>query len=484
MTVEVIKKRFEIDTHGFKIQMSEVPLHRLIQEIISNSKDEKPVKNIDCDLYRNDENLVVVHIVDDGKGFRNTKDIYTLFRDSYKRTNRHQSGMYNLGDKQFFAVAKSGYVRTKTTLIQFDEDERKTTKVLDEGITVVHALFESDESIETMENEIKKLAMPEGKQFRVNGMIVPPKKLVKQFTANLRTVVASGENQKMVQVLKEATVKLYEKDAEAKPIIYELGIPVQELEQDLKWNIDIQQKIPQTSARNVISDNYLQKLYAIITTNTIDLIDKLDAGSNWINDALKKTDAKTSKAIFIKRYGTDKVLIESTTDYRANERAIEAGYELISGAELDPSVRINLKKLEVIKYATKEFGTSAFEFAQVVIPTEKMIWFGNICQSVAMDVIKKDIMVKFCTTKETDEVADYGKNTLTWNVRNCGGKKFFNTFSEQAIGILVHEFGHDVLGNNNGHAHFSHEFLHEMERIAGVIGKLGINYWIDKVAKQ
>ena len=68
--------KFEIDDKGFKTQMSEVPLWRLTQEIISNSFDEKPVKEIKCDISNVDNGIKIV-IIDDGTGFKKPKDVYT-----------------------------------------------------------------------------------------------------------------------------------------------------------------------------------------------------------------------------------------------------------------------------------------------------------------------------------------------------------------------------------------------------------------------
>jgi len=91
----LVQRRFEIDTEGFKIQMSEMKLWRLIQEIISNSFDEMPVTEISCDIHENKKNQIIVEITDNGNGFRDEKDIYTLFKDSYKRVNKNQRGRYS-----------------------------------------------------------------------------------------------------------------------------------------------------------------------------------------------------------------------------------------------------------------------------------------------------------------------------------------------------------------------------------------------------
>jgi len=488
----IVERRFEIDTKGFKTQMSEMRLWRLVQEIISNSFDEKPVTEISCDIHENKKGQVVVEIQDDGTGFRDEKDIYTLFKDSYKRVNKNQRGRYNLGEKQFFARAVSGWVKTGKTLIEFQEDTRRISEIPEIKGANVHAVFdlEEDETLGATITSVQRVAVPEGKTLKVNNEFVKPKTLVKKFKARLPTVIADGANQKMVRRVEDTQVFLYEKDEQEPPIIYELGCKIQEIDQDLRWHVDVQQKVPQTTERDVISDAYLQKLYAQITENTLDLLDDENVGANWINEGLKRTNEDTSREILVKRYGTDNVMIESS-DSAENERARDAGAYLIPQGTLDSAVVNNLKDQGTLKYASKEHSSSGWEHAEKVQWTDGMRNFAEICKTVAKDVIKQDIVVDFVTTDRTEEYADYTNeadilnlrpaHSLHWNVKRCGGKKFFDKFNAFAVGTLCHELAHEKFGQNNGYVHFSHEFIAEFGRVAGEVGLKGIQHWIDKV---
>lgn len=482
LLTEIVERRFEIDTEGFKTQMSEMSLWRLIQEVISNSFDETPVSEITCKIAENKKGQVVVDVIDNGDGFRNEKDIYTLFGDSYKRVHKNKRGRYNLGDKQFLARAISGWVKTRETLIEVQDDSRRRSKIPFFKGAQVHAVFdlEEDETFESTIIGVQKVAVPEGKKLIVNNTEVKPKTLIKKFKARLPTVIAEGANMKLVRRVEDTQIFLYEKEPDEEPIIYELGCVVQEIEQDIQWHVDVQQKIPQTTERDVISNAYLQKLYTEITENTIDLIKDNNSGANWISDALKRTNVETSKQILQKRYGTDNVMIKSS-DHRENERALEAGVHLVKSGELDSEVVANLKSQGTIKYASVEYSSDGWELAIHVEPTPEMENFANICNAIGRDVLGKEITTDFVTTKHTREIANYGGSNISWNVRLCGGKKFFNKFGVKAIGTLAHELAHDKLGNNDGDAHFSHEYIHELERIAGEIGVKGIQHWIDKV---
>ncbi len=473
----ITEHRFEIDTKGFKTQMSEMPTWRLIQEIISNSFDEKSVKGIECVIENINEKLHV-EISDDGNGFKDYKDIFTLYKDSDKRVDPESRGRFNLGEKQFFAVAENGLIKTKNFLIRFYDDKREIITNNENVLgVIIHADFVTNDDKDKIIEQLRKIIPPQNKLLKINNITVEPKTFIKKFKAELMTPLASGKNQKLVMVKRQTDVMLYELGKEELPMIYELGLPIQHLDEDIKWHVDIRQKVPQVTSRDVVSTKYLQKLYAEITKNTLDLITTDNAGSNWISQALKKTDKDTTLSLLEKRYGTSNIMIESTTDYRANEQALEAGVHLIKTGELDSDVKDNLKGLDLLKYVTKEFGTNKFEFATPVTQTDYMEHFAKVCKLVAKDTIQKDIDVEFVTTSETSEVAGYRTGHLSWNVKNCGGVRMFESFNSYLIGVLIHELAHDKKGNNDGYAHLSHDFINEMERIAGIVGKNGISYY-------
>ncbi len=481
---EIIEKRFEIDTKGFKEQMSEMKPFRLVQEIVSNSFDEKSVRKIVVTLRESGrrKNHYAVSVSDDGDGFIDYRDVFTLYKHSYKRSNPEQRGRFNLGEKQFFAVAETGQVWTGYWFVEFDGDTRKVKKEKRKFKgTLVSAVFKwTHEEFEDVKSSLEKLIVPRDKHFEINGQLIPHRDLIKKFKTRLRTPI-ENEKKKMVNVVRETEVELYQPLDDEKPWIYEIGIPVTKLLGDIPWIVNVKQKIPQSTSRDVVSEAYLKDLYSAILNNTIDLIKNDDASSTFVQIGMKNAEAPIARQILEKQYGTDKVAIESTVDSGANERAVQAGYKLVSSGELNQEVVQNLKQYEIIKYAGQEFGRNEFEFAKPVEPTEEMKFFAKVCNEVSKDVNGKHISVSFVTTKDTEEVADYGLSCLTWNVRRCGGKNKFRTDNEYLLGVLIHELAHNKYGHNNGYGHFSHEFLHEMERIAGIVALKGIQFYVDKV---
>lgn len=474
------ESRFEIDTLGFKTQMSEMPLWKLIQELISNGFDESSVSSITVNVKEFKDAKIHVQCIDDGNGFEDYRDIFTLYKDSYKRTNPNQRGRFNLGEKQFFAVAEFGSVYTRNLLVEFKDDERTIDTIVDgrKG-TAINAIFvkPNNESVETILDKLHCLIVPSDKTLSLNGINVEQKPLVKKFKSVLPTTIASEKNSKLVLVKRETDVILYRKNGSEPSLIYELGVPIQELQDDIQWHIDVRQKVPQTTSRDVVSDKYLQALYSEIARNTLDLITVDNVGNTWVSDALKKSDPETSKAILTKMYGTDKIIVEATNDYRANEKAMEQGFVVIKGSTLDSDVRNNLKNSNLLPYASKEFGTT-FGDAKSVEPNENMLWFASIVKKIALDVTGKQIEVGFYSMRESDTGAEMSGNTMSFNVGRLG-KKFFNNFNEQAIGLVIHELAHFIDDESCGqYAHLKMSFINNLQKIAGAVGFRGIGYWL------
>lgn len=476
---KITENRFEIDTLGFKTQMSEMPLWRLIQELISNSFDEISVNKIRCYISKSNENEITVMVIDDGNGFADYRDIFTLYKDSTKRVDPELRGRFNLGEKQFFAVAKTGMIKTGNYHIKFYDNVRETIENEPEtkGVAIT-GVFESKEDEFSIITELRKIAVPQNKRLFINNILQESKISIKEFKAILPTPKASGKNQTLTQIKRECNIFLYKKLPEEKPLIYELGVPVQTIQQEISWHIDIRQKIPQTTSRDIISDKYLQNLYSVIAKNTLDLITEDNVGSNWISEALKKTDKETSEQLLEKIYGTSKVAVESK-NHRSNEMAMENGYVLIKGSSLDKEVKDNLiKKNQTLVYASKEFETS-YADSKPVEPNDDMIWFANIVKKIAIDVTRIKINVHYFYSPEASDMANYGSKEMGFNVAHLG-KKFFKTFSEKAIGIVIHELAHAIDRENDTCGQYSHlkmSFIRNMEIISGRIGKKGISYW-------
>ncbi len=476
-----VRDWFKVDIHGLAVQMQELGTARLSAELLSNSFDEDSAHNVTVDIQKHG-NIIHIKVNDDGNGFLDKKEIYTLFADSRRRTDPTKRGRFNFGTKQFLSICEDAYIKTGNIQVIF-KGAKKVEKRLSKkfiGVEVFGRIRESIQSKDDILSFLDRIAVPTDKTLTINGVKKEPTPIVKSFKAKLKTPVANGKYQRLRELQRETDCYLYTPQGNVS-FLYEKGIPITQLDDNIRWDIDVQQKVPQVTERNVVKASYLKSVYTAIAENCQDLITVSDAGETWISDALENTSAETSKELLTKRFGTDKIAIASSTDYHANERAEANGWHLIRSGELNSDITSNLKEDGNLVYAGKEFATTAWEFAIPVKETTEMQFFAKVCKAVAKDTIHKDIDVLFVTTKETQELASYGQNTMNWNVRNMGGKNVFTQpYNASILGILVHELSHDKYGCNNGFAHHSYEYQSELERIAGICFLKGIDYYVKK----
>jgi len=494
MTDENVKefsRRFDVDTEGFKNQMGEMKPFRLVQEIIANSFDEDPVSRIDCTVaYNDDKKLVEVQVIDDGDGFRNIEDAFKIFGRSYKRKYRKKRGKFNLGDKEFMAVTHEGYVRSRDWKVEFFDDKRIERKNLQpfKGTKIFGTFEWSKKQLKEMLVDLDRIIVPQNQDLYINRTLVEKKIPIRKITGKLWTEDEDQKTKKMVRVLDECEVEIYEKKPDEIGWIFEMGIPVQKFEKGLEvlWHVDVLQKVPIGIKRDTVSDAYLIDLYALLVTKCHDLINKDDAGSKFINRSMSKLDSETAKEILKKQYGTDKVYVPTdTNDYHANEKVNEVGGQMILPRTLSKDEKKHLKEIGVLKYALEEFGSGISKEYKVIVPTEKMIAYANIVIAIAKELIKKDISIEICNS-DISHPAWYDSNKIVYNVRFLPrGKKFFDEFTPYGAGLVAHELSHDKVPADMEYPmpHYSKEFLSEFQRISGVLIKTDFNVWIEKAQK-
>lgn len=118
------KQWFDVDKAGLGKQAEQQGKGRLVGELIQNALDEPGVTQIAVSLALvPGRPLADLTVEDDSpEGFKDLTHAYTLFAESYKRTNPTQRGQYNFGEKLVLAVCESASISTtKGTVIFTDE---------------------------------------------------------------------------------------------------------------------------------------------------------------------------------------------------------------------------------------------------------------------------------------------------------------------------------------------------------------------------
>lgn len=232
------KNWFVVDKEGLKSLQLGKPKTYVIRELIQNAIDEDITE---CKLmieYINGK--IMVTVTDNSKlGFRDLKDAYTLFKDTYKRKDPQKRGRFNLGEKQVFSICDKATIKTTKGQITFDKKgrtENRRNKTEQGTIVSVELKGKKSEYNEMIEFAKSLHISPKIKYF-VNDHIVTPRPAKLVFLASLMTEIE--EDNIIKKVIRKTEVQLFEEDTS---YIYEMGIPVTEIE--CQYSINVMQKIP------------------------------------------------------------------------------------------------------------------------------------------------------------------------------------------------------------------------------------------------
>src|SRR5207302_8429813 len=115
----------------------------------------------------------------------------------------------------------------------------------------------------------------------INGQQVPQRKPVHTFQVVLPTEVADDAGILRCKKL-ETTVNLYAVQNGEKPTLYEMGIPVVPVDENLTWHVDIGQKVPLNIERDNVTPSYLKAIYTAVLTEKIEEVSEEDATAAWV----------------------------------------------------------------------------------------------------------------------------------------------------------------------------------------------------------
>ena len=112
-------ERFTVDTLGMRQLHQQRQPEQLVKELVQNVFDEE-AGSCAVTIQREEAGVRVI-VEDDGPGFRNVSDAYTLMGDTAKRMDPERRGRFNLGEKEVLCVAAWATVETVGSMVEFPE---------------------------------------------------------------------------------------------------------------------------------------------------------------------------------------------------------------------------------------------------------------------------------------------------------------------------------------------------------------------------
>jgi hypothetical protein len=474
------KQWFDVDRVGLGRQAEEHSKGRLVGELIQNALDEAGVSRIDVSLVMvPGRPLADLRVEDDSpEGFRDLAHAYTLFAESYKRSNPEQRGQYNFGEKLVLAVCENASISTTKGTVIFAEEGRieKPRQKRERGSVFQGQIRMTREEYPEACAYLRSPLLPDDVQVLFNGDRLLPRKPIHSFEGSLETPVADQDGVMRLRPRK-TTVSVYEPLEGEVSTLYEMGLPI--VESGDKWHISIGQKVPLNRDRDNVRPAYLRKVRTHVLNEMADRLTEEDANEVWVRQA--SSDANCSAEAINKvldlRFGQKRAAYDPS-DPEANKTWVSKGGTLVYGAMLNAQEWKNAKGAEAIQPAgqlcptAKPYSLDPNAKPVTIIPREE--WTDGMQNIVAYaGFLAKELMgvkITVCIVKTMNDFwACYGARRLDFNVQRLGKDWFDQGPSEDVDRLLIHEFGHEYSGD-----HLSEEYHEALCRLGARLKALAL----------
>jgi Histidine kinase-, DNA gyrase B-, and HSP90-like ATPase len=421
-----------------------------IYELLQNGFDEDSTK-VSVTLTKPVDGKSTLICVDDApRGYVDLSNAHTMFAESKKKTDHTKRGRFNIGEKLVLALCDEATITSTTGRVIFYKNgtrshDKVKTKV---GTEFRGELSLTDEEFNDLSIQVNRVIPPIPTFF--NGIEIPTRKTLHEFTTTLPTEIAD-DNGVSRSRQRETNVRLYIPLDGEKPTLYELGMPV--VEMDCKWHVDVQQKVPLNIERDNVTPSYLRTLRVAIVNECKEYLTEEDAAAAWVNDALSSPDIEPTavQTVITQRFGKNAVLYDGS-DIGSNRECVADDIPVIPRGTFTKEQRANVAK--VIKKASDIHPTNDNSPLNNIIPPDKLVDAQSVYKKFISDVAPlmldhkleaiefiddPDSEIYGCTKWMKAEKYIFVVNVAYQNVEDW----------QQNYDLLIHELAHHAVQRND-----------------------------------
>ena len=466
-------RRFEVSEAGMRELNAARDPWDLVKELVQNAWDEAPIATY-CSVTvepQSDGNTTMVTVEDDGPGFQDVADAYTLMGHTSKRLYPTQRGRFNTGEKDVISVAIEAEVETVGQTVTFPRvGSRVSTPNLRCRGTVVKVLMPWDAK---QRNELigmlQRFRPPLNCRLFVNDVEVPPRPAAAVRAVSLPTVSQNAPNQPLRTRDRRSEIHLVEPyGSGSERWIYEMGIPVQTI--DCPWDVDVMQKIPMSPQRNAVQEAYLNRIYAEVLNARHGSLEGDEFGSQWVKRAIEhpRVGSEAVRATVEGRHGSADAVF-ATLDQDANRRALDNGYGVINLGGLSKKEIEAIKKHAGVKASDEVFPTPPQPLDDYEAePNSDQARFAEWVVEMA-GYCNLSATVRYFREPKNPRLADCSASTVTPALR-FNEAQLGRAFFQPPYGSTEHW---DLLLHELGHALAEHSAIGHNERWGNGVSKAG-----------
>jgi hypothetical protein len=477
------KAWFEVDPKGLRKTLSQKNKFFLIAELVSNGWDEEDhgATRLDVTLTRpDDDGFSILTATDNSpRGFHDISHAYVMFAESEKKDQVGKRGRFNAGEKDAISMAVEAHLTTTTGQIFWNADGTRTegTETREVGSELRLKIQLLPEEFDHISARVLSLLPPNKVATYFNGERVQSRRPAGIFTTTLPTPIADREGY-VRNLDRDTKVKLFTPHPGQTTWIYEMGIPIVELEDDA-WHIDIQQKVPLSRDRDNVPPSYLRKVRAAVLNAKYDELTQSETESNWVVQAAGAPEAKDEaiKGVLTTRFEGKEIVLDDRKDPGAKHEATSKGAVVLTST-FTGGLRARAKELKkddgtpFIPLASEKYPTTGKVDTGKIIPPEQ--WslsvrqYVELIQRVAPQLVSQRVVVRIIDDESAplQGCLQWQSGIMTVNVAH------HDTEDEQEnLELLLHEMAHTVEHSNN---HLKDSFYLTVESLGAKLVQLAL----------
>lgn len=449
---------FDVDRNGLKQLNEHKPKGFVLRELIQNAWDEPGVTFCRVTISSIPSRALAFICVEDDapEGFHDLTHAFTLFARTRKRADPERRGRFNLGEKQVLALCQEARISTTTGTVVFKADgkrrlegaKREAGSRIDITVSMTH------KEIEEMVAYAKTFIPPDGIVTTVNGERLEPRIPIKTILDVQLGTEYEDDGGAWRRTRRKTSIRVMPLiGGEQKPMLYEMGLPVVELEGGEKFHVDIQQRVPLNSDRDNVPPSFMNEVRAHVLNAMADMLSAEEAAARWTREASgsKLVSKEAFESVMDKRFGENRVAY-CPSDSESNRTAASKGYSVLTGGSLSAEEWVNAKRFEAIPSAGTVFATARPKFGgnkDTRVPEDE--WPQSLRSAVSMMRSLGLLVLGF--ELQIEVVRDHSNRFQAWYSK--GGYLTLNvtylrdtSSTEAMLNLMLHEIGHERCGDH------------------------------------
>lgn len=257
--------------------------------------------------------LLEFRVRDNGHGIapEQMKSIRTVFWTS-KRDDPTRRGRMGRGFKEPLLMAAFAFVRSGQMLLEFRMTDKgvrytevKTLPDLQPGTEVSMDLRWPQAEVARLESYFRSFLAPAGITLTINDVALPHRDPAELVTGKLTTELFVDGIWKKEK--RQTQIELVPLLPGEKPMIFEMGIPVCELEWDQPYHANVGQRVPMNPKRDMVLVGYPAQIHRVALPVLLPKMSQEQVLTDWVGAVAKQVPEETQKAIITKGLGENVV---------------------------------------------------------------------------------------------------------------------------------------------------------------------------------